>query len=388
MLFPLRTDRRLTRIPWVNLTLIALNVIVFLVTYQQVRAFGQAGVLPPVAQFYLWPGSPQVFQFLSYQFLHGDWMHLLGNMLFLYVFGNSVEDRLGRGGYLLFYLSAGVMAGLGHVWAEQMPVIGASGSVAGVTGAFLALFPLSRVIVVLVLPVIIPFEVTGVIVIGFQIGVNVVMHALDAGGNVAYLAHLAGYAHGFAIGMGLLLVRLLPREPYDMLALIERRRRRHQFRRMARAGYQPWESPGPADAATEPPAQMAGPLGAEQQRLMQQRSRVSHALASHDLPGAAQRYREMLLEHPDQVMSQQQQLDLANQLMADGHHGDAARAYELFLEHYPAYPEREQVQLILGLLHARYLGDTGRARELLRAAAPRLAGSNRQLAEQLLADLE
>ncbi|MFW6058966.1 MAG: rhomboid family intramembrane serine protease [Phycisphaeraceae bacterium] len=395
MFFPIRTDRRLKRIPWVNYTLIAVNALIFLFTIGQVGEVGRhlAVGFPmelvaehvPLAAFYLNPRDIQLHQFISYQFLHGGWEHLLGNMLFLYVFGNSVEDRLGRLAYLLFYLSAGVMAGLGHTLAENAPVLGASGAVAGVTGAFLALFPLSNVTVVYWIIIIGAIEVSGIVVIGIQIVMNVVLQ-FYGGSGVAYLAHLAGYAHGFAIGMVLLLVGILPREPYDMLALIERRRRRAQFQRMARAGYQPWEHNKPPELSAEQMREEAAPIKAEQEALMRRRSEISRAMGQHDMPTAAQRYRELLADHPDQVLGQQPQLDLANQLMADAHYTDAARAYELFLQTYPTYPQREQVQLILGLLYARYLQRHDRARELLRAAVPRLTGSNRQLAEQLLAD--
>lgn len=395
MFLPIRTDRRLKRIPWVNYALIAVNVLVFLVTVGQVNQINQFAGWPieliaqhvPLAAYYLNPYSPQIHQFLTYQFLHAGWEHLLGNMLFLYVFGNSVEDRVGRLAYLLFYLAGGIMAGLGHVMAESAPVLGASGAVAGVTGAFLALFPLSNVTVVYWFIIIGAIEVSGIVVIGIQIAMNVVLQ-FYGGGNVAYLAHLAGYAHGFVIGMLLLLIGILPREPYDMLALFERRKRRTQFQRMARAGYQPWEHNKPPEPSAKQAPQQAAPLGAEQEAIMRRRSEISRALTQHDLPAAAQRYRELLTEHPDQVLGQQHQLDVANQLMSDAHYGDAARAYELFLERYPTYPQREQVQLILGLLYVRYLQRAERARELLREAIPRLTGSNHQLAEQLLADAQ
>ena len=395
MFFPIRTDRRLKRIPWVNYALITINLLVFLLTVGQlddVNQYLRLG-LPmelvaeqvPLAGYYLNPNAPQLHQFLSYQFLHAGWGHLLGNMLFLYVFGNSVEDRLGRMAYLLFYLAGGVMAGLGHVLSETSPVLGASGAVAGVTGAFLALFPLSNVTVLYWFIIIGAIEVSGIVVIGLQIVMNVVLQ-FYGGDNVAYLAHLAGYAYGFAIGTLLLLSGILPREPYDMLALLERRRRRTQFQRMARSGYQPWEHSKAAKPTSAHVRQEAPPLNSEQEALLRRRSAISQALAQHDAPTAAQRYRELLADHPDQVLGQQQQLDLANQLMSDAHYADAARAYELFLQTYPTYPQREQVQLILGLLYARYLERAERARELLRAAAPRLTGSNRQLADQLLAD--
>ena len=382
MLFPIRTDRRLKRRPWVNYALIAVNVLVFLFTLSESRT--APGEMPTVARFYLWPESPELFQYLTYQFLHADWFHLLGNMLFLYVFGNSVEDRLGRVAYLFFYLAGGVIAGLGHWSMETAPVLGASGAVAGVTGAYLALFPLSNVTVIYWIIVLIgAIEVPGIVVIGIQIAMNLFFQFFG-GGNVAYLAHLAGYAHGFVIGMSLLMLGLLAREPYDMLALLERRRRRSEFQRMARQGYQPWDHAGPREPTH---ADSAPPISAEQEALMQARSEISRAMNQHDMPGAARRYRQLLDEHPDQVMGQQQQLDLANQLMAEGLHDTAARAYELFLQHYPGYPQREQVELVLALLCARYLNRPDRARELLADAAPRLEGSNRQLADQIRAEL-
>ncbi len=211
MLFPIRTDRRLHHTPWVNIALIASNVVVFVLTW---RGAGRAWVEP----FTLNPATPMLVQFVSYQFLHANWAHLLGNMLFLYVFGNSVEDRLGKVGYLAFYLGGGVVAGLGHALLESNPVLGASGSVAAVTGAYLALFPLSNVTMLYWLILIGIFEISSIYLILFQIGYNVFMHLSGAPG-VAYLAHLSGYAYGFVVGMGLLKSRLLPREPYDLLAL-------------------------------------------------------------------------------------------------------------------------------------------------------------------------
>ncbi len=212
-------------------------------------------------------------------------------------------------------------------------------------------------------------EVPSLAVILFYVVWNLLSHfqilPFIGGGEVAYMAHLAGYTYGFVIGMGLLLAGVLPREPYDMLALIERQRRRLQFKRMARGGYQPWDHVQPSEPATR---QQPPEIQPQQQQLMAKRSEVSQALARYDMPAAAQRYRELLAAYPDQVMGQQQQLDIANQLMSDGHHAEAAQAYELFLKHYASYPQREQVQLILGLLYVRYLHQVERARELLCAA--------------------
>jgi len=380
-IFPIRTDRRLKRTPVVNYALIAVNVAIHLLIHLNRNTF-QVQALTDA--YLLHPTDPRLYQFITYQFLHAGWMHLLGNMIFLYVFGNSLEDRLGRIGYLAFYLSGGVIAGVGHAMWSVNPVLGASGAISAVTGAYLALFPMSNVTIFFWFFFYIDtFEVSSFVLIGFQIAENVVFQFGGSGG-VAYLAHLAGYAFGFTVGMGLLRFRLLPREPYDMLTLMEHRRRRAQFRAMARQGYRPWEkeSGGQTGGRGRKKAVAVDP------RVAELRATVAEAVADHDLLKAATAYGELLAVDADQVLSQQVQLDVANQMMSQGHHEFAARAYELFLKTYHAYPQREQVQLILGLIYARYLKRADRAVELLTAALNRLHDAQQKdLAQRTLDEL-
>lgn len=395
MFIPVRTDRRITRTPWVNYTLIGINIVVYLLTWREValfatdqaqavaRAYGLDYVISelPTIGYYLWPDKPRLYQFITYQFLHQDWMHLAGNMLFLWVFGNSVEDRLGKVGYLIFYLAGGVLAGVAHaIPPNAMPVLGASGSVAAVTGAYLALFPLSDVTLVFIFGG--AFEVSSMVLILFRIAQDVLFQVTGIGG-VAYMAHLMGYAVGFGACMLMLISRLLPREPYDMLALLEHRRRRAQFRKMAKGGYYAWDVAKPSD----PVKGEAAPLSPQQQALMEKRAAITRALAEHRGAEAARLYGELLQDDPRQVMNQQQQLDLANQLMSEGAYDRAARAYELMLATYPGYAERPQVSLILGLIYARYLDQKGRARELLKEALPSLRDGDRDLAQRVLAEI-
>ena len=134
-------------------------------------------------------------------FMHGSWLHLLGNMLFLWIFGNNIEDRLGRIKFVFFYLLCGVVASLAHVLFNLdslTPVIGASGAVSGVMGAYLALFPTARVrtlvfLFVLVTTMDIPASVFLVIWFLFQF--------LSAGGgsSIAWLAHVGGFILGFLL---------------------------------------------------------------------------------------------------------------------------------------------------------------------------------------------
>jgi membrane associated rhomboid family serine protease len=364
MFFPIRTDRRLQHIPWVNYALIAVNVVCFLLTRNN----------PALRdRLMLEPNHPGLEQFVTYQFLHADWMHLLGNMLFLYVFGNSVEDRLGKVGYLAFYLAGGVGAALGHAFIETTPVIGASGAVSAVTGAYLALFPLSNVTIVFWFIFIGAFEVSSLALIVFNIAKDAVFQ-FTGGQNVAYLAHLAGYAFGFAVGMGLLVSRVLPRERYDMMALVERWRQRQSFGQQVRQGYNPWES---AAAAAGPAVTVAAepdrPLDARQLAIRELREGIANAARAHDWSHAAKLYAQLLDADAEQVLSQQLQLDLANVFMANHDYERAAQAYELFLRYYGSYPHREQVELILGLAYAKYLDRRERARELLKSCLPRLS---------------
>jgi len=372
LFFPTRTDRQTQRTPWVNYALIAANVLIFLFTERAVIESN-----PNIDDFFLNPLSPQFEQFLTYQFLHFGKMHIIFNMLFLYVFGNAVEDRMGRLGYLLFYLAGGVLAGLGHCLVSDNPVLGASGAIAAVTGAYLALFPMSNVTIVYWFFFIGSFEVSSMLLILFRVAQDLLFQFADFG-RTAYVAHLTGYAMGFIVGMGLLFSRIVPREPYDMLALIEQKRRRSQFQRLTRGGYQPWQS-GPA-------AGSAGAASADD-RLMAARAGINDAIERHAISDAAQQYVALLAAYPDQVLGQQQQLDVANQLMSEGGYDHAATAYELFLKHFPRYAERHHVQLILGLIHGRYLDNPARAKELLTGALPHLTPDDKTLAEAVLAEL-
>ncbi len=130
-----------------NYVLIAVNVLIFLVTYWPHRDLytgSEEALRPWVDQFMLTPVRPNLWQFVSYAFLHGGLMHIIGNMFFLYLFGNNVNDKLGHIGYLCFYLAGAVFSGVGHTLfnsSSTIPTLGASGAIAAVTGAYLVLFP-------------------------------------------------------------------------------------------------------------------------------------------------------------------------------------------------------------------------------------------------------
>jgi membrane associated rhomboid family serine protease len=382
MLLPIRTDRRLHRTPWVNYALIAVNLVVFVITKDMLDK-------PAVDALVLTPAMPRLHQFVTYQFLHGSAMHVIGNMLFLYVFGNSVEDRLGRLAYLGFYLSGGVLAGLGHALIEPTQVIGASGAVAAVSGAYLALFPRSRVTVLYWFLIVGTFEISSAYVIGFYFLYDVVKYMWDAQG-VAYLAHMTGYAFGFGIALSLLLTRLLEREPYDLLAVWAHRKRRASYRRMVDDGFQPWEHDKPRPT---PPGPVPAPAGLADETARRSvadlRTQIAQAMADQRPADAADLYVKLLAIDAGQTLPRQHQLDVANQLAGEGRHEQAARGYELFLHTYSADAQREQVELMLAVLCVRYLSRRQRGRELLTSALRRLTDPAQvRLAKQMLEQID
>lgn len=142
---------------------------------------------------------------LSSMFMHGSWMHLIGNMVYLLIFGDQVEDRLGHIRFLLFYLAAGIAATIAHVSfnpTSVVPCVGASGAIAGVLGAYLILYPSNRVRVLFFRDIII---VPAFLVLGLWV-VMQILGQLSAGveqGGVAFMAHIGGVAVGIAVGLAL-----------------------------------------------------------------------------------------------------------------------------------------------------------------------------------------
>jgi len=149
----------------------------------------------------------------THMFLHGGWLHIIGNMLYLWVFGDNVEDRLGSGRYLVFYLLAGIVAAIGQGLVAPSPMVGASGAIAGVLGAYLVLFPTARVRTLIFLGIFITvIQLPALIVIGFFIVIQLIegVAELRVFGHPA-TEHIAYYAHIFGFVAGILLLFLFRR---------------------------------------------------------------------------------------------------------------------------------------------------------------------------------
>ena len=357
---PIRTEAAIKRAPIVNHVLIAANVIAFMLFDPK---FGGEH-LSEFAREHLYFRSymPAFHQFFTYQFLHGDIWHLLGNMLFLWVFGNAVCGKMGGGPYLLFYLACGVFAAWTNATLKPDPfnLIGASGAIAGVTTAYLALFPRSYVTVLVWFLFFIQFfEFPAMIIIGLKIIVwdNVIAPSLGHGAEqVAHLAHLGGYLFGFVGALAMLLVRALPRDQFDILALWSRWKRRREWgvamsdpAAAARAKFGAVGRPAPGD-----------PRKRElEERYLDQiadlRGRIGEELGKRAMQTAVEQYERLQSLGPGQCLPEAQQLEIAREYYRTGRFVQAAGAFERFVECYPEGNDVPNVKLLVGIIYARDL---------------------------------
>ncbi len=381
MFLPVGTDVRLHKPPVGNYAIIILNVLIFLAgDVLHVRGVHEA--LPALNA-----AAPMLYEYVTYQFRHGDLTHLLGNMFFLWIFGNAVCDRMGSRNYALFYLAGGVVAGVVFTASSQTPMVGASGAIAAVTTAFLVLFPKVRITLLLWFFVVTMLELPALVVIVFKIILwdNVLAPYIDSGrgmiSNVAYSAHLGGYAFGFLIAMLMLGLRALPRNQFDMLALVHRWQRRSGIGPFAPTGDRlgtvreshsvPLPEPRPATHGTDA-----------------LRERVVDRIIERDFETATRLLDELLAINPEYVLPRRELLELANFLAQSEHHERAARTYESFLAAYGQSPDAAQVRLLTGLIYSRYLRRWAEAETHLRAALDGLVlESQRALAEDELLHL-
>jgi membrane associated rhomboid family serine protease len=209
-MFPIRDHNPSERTPLVTWALIAINAVVFLL---MLPGFGDDRLLSGIyAEWALIPARLSAGEghvtVLTSMFMHGGFMHFAGNMLFLYIFGDNLEDQFGRVPFLLFYLACGVAAAMAQYVADPaspIPMVGASGAIAGVMGGYLFLFPRAQVDVLVILGFFIRLvPLPAWIMLGLWFGLQVVLGAVNLGGQgggVAYLAHAGGFAAGFAVAL-------------------------------------------------------------------------------------------------------------------------------------------------------------------------------------------
>ncbi len=208
MFFPIGDDQvKGGHRPFITYLLLAINVAVFIwqqrLPAQEVEAvLHQYGAVPIDIVH-----GERLYSLLTSIFLHGSWTHLLGNMLFLWIFGDNIEATIGSGRFLLFYLLGAMAAHLGHIWfyaGSTIPVVGASGAIAAIMGAYFVMFPGSRIIVWFFF---LTFRVSAFVFLGLWIfqqwlnGQEALLLATSGSTGVAWWAHIGGFVFGLPMGI-------------------------------------------------------------------------------------------------------------------------------------------------------------------------------------------
>ena len=212
-MIPLHDDNPTERTPVVTIACIAVCVLVFI--YQASLPAGpgetfifQYGAIPALVfgQAHLpqmGTALPAYATLITSMFLHGGWMHLIGNMLYLWIFGNNIEDVLGHAKYVVFYLACGILAALSHALTDPsspVPMVGASGAISGVLGAYVLMFPRARVLILI--PGIGTMRVAAVVVLGMWFVMQLLSGGMSLGSKgqgVAFFAHIGGFLAGMAL---------------------------------------------------------------------------------------------------------------------------------------------------------------------------------------------
>lgn len=384
--------------PWVTYTLIALNVLIFLLllplhyqpadpsddaarTYAYVLqeergAPGQAVLRSMSAydalvfRFGFKPAAPAPLDLLTSMFLHGGFLHLIGNMLFLWIYGDNVEDRLGRAGFVAAYLGTGMAAALGDAilrWGSAIPSVGASGAISGVLGFYFIWFPRNRVrVFVFFFPLIATVvELSARLVLGFYLVVDNLLPLLLSGGSggIAYGAHIGGFVG--AVGAALALDRVQLRRP------------EREFRpRPARAAARP--------AGGAPPGGGAQPAGGGTASVSAEG--FAAALERGDLRTALEQLLTSPREQTRRSLPITQKLRLADQLAREEHPRAALTAYQRVLSDHPGAGEATEAHIGAARVLMHDLGMPTAAYQHLYSAVEEAQGQDQQQRARALLD--
>ncbi len=379
MLIPLGTDRPNKRKPIVTHTIIALNlgVFVLMALLQNTNPDLEAQIARWGA---VWKLDFHLHQLISSAFLHAGFMHIFGNMIFLLVFGPPVEDRFGRIGFAIFYLAGGAGSGLAHIALEQAPAIGASGAVAAVSGAFLVLFPRTRIKCFVLFIFIGIFMIPSWWLIGMFVVLDLVAHVFTPANGIANMAHLGGYGFGIVTGFVLLGTGLLQREPYDLFSILKHRQRKRAFATAHKIHEQGM------DRVMRDAREKADP---RTEHIATARAKVGTLLGEGRPDEAADAYLALIDEfgHDPQApltLHRDAQYQIANALYQRGDRVRAVEAFTRLLDTYPSDPERRIITVLIARTRAEEMGDIPGAITMLEE----LSGQSLDNDTQTLVDAE
>ena len=377
MLIPIGTDVHHKRYPTVTYLLIGLNLLIFAVQWSIERSGGADSIsessrviADALSNAQLSQGNFHFYSLFTYQFLHGGWWHLLGNMLFLLPFGKAVEDRMGHIGFALFYLLCGAFGGEIHTVLSQSPVIGASGSVCAVTAAFIVLAPKTKIKVLLIFFIIGVYQIPSMLLVTFFVLFDVFsLLASFAGANAqptAWVVHLGGYASGFAITFALLGLGIIASSEFDLTQMFKQAKRRREYRQVIAQN----KTNRIETSNTATPAELL-------------RAKLSDSVARGDELQAADTYLKEINTLPSLTLNKQTHLAIANALIIDGRIEDGVLLYEKYLLEHKNAKDCGEVALLLCAKYIRNLDNFKRAKILLKQFNSKITDKHKPFAARL-----
>ena len=377
MLIPIGTDYQKRKIPFVNYAIVAVNIFLFVYLYVFKAHQNELLYYHMISGFELNVKSPGVMQFFSSLFLHADWMHVLGNMVFLWVFGNAINDKLGQIGYLIFYLAGGVAASLAYYLLNDTGyLIGASGAIAAVTGAYFIMLPRTNVKTLILTIIIFAYDIPSLVFIAFQVALNIYWALGNRNSQVAYSAHVAGYAFGITIAVLILKFKIIKRDDWDILHLIKRYRQRAKYRKFVKQNYDPFARAHDVGKNISQVSQAMQKNLNLDSRTLDLYNKINQACKNDNPKLAADLYQQWCsADHAGVILSEKNLLVISNTLAAEQKFAQASDCYELLLEHYPSCDNNAQIRLMLGRVYNTYLHDPNRALPHLKIAESKLSGT-------------
>jgi membrane associated rhomboid family serine protease len=358
MLLPVGDDSDSHVVPVVNMGIVVLNILVF----AAVNVLGNDVTAQNVFDGYgIVPGDLAWYQFLTSLFLHGGWMHIIGNMWFLWVFGDAVENRLGHVGYAVFYLVAGIGASVFYLLFTPktlMPCIGASGAIFGVVASYAILFPRNEIRMLYWFWLFVgTFHVKAVWIVGFWVVEQVVtwhlMSEFGRVGGIAYAAHVGGALFGILLAVAV-------RTWWPEERIVD-----DWGPSFPITGGERW-SPA-AGPSAPPPTPPVVPLGFDDppESEVSSMDDVSRAFANDDPERALELYRQHAACRPGAPMAAPAQIAIADALFKRADFDEALDAYRLYLDAYGAEAHAATAKFRAAVILSRRRGENAEAAKLL-----------------------
>lgn len=380
MLIPIGTNVQHSKKPRVTYFIIGLNLLIFAMQWAISRSGGtesadalirflavvEHGSQLSSQQFHIW-------SLITYQFLHGGWMHLLINMVFLLPFGKAVEDRLGHIGFALFYVGCGAFGGFVHTLLYDAPVVGASGSVCAVVAAFIVLAPKTKIHVLFIFFIIGIYTVPSLLLVAFFIALDTFsLLASLVGKNssaTAWIVHIGGYISGFVVTFFALSIGMIRSSEYDLPLLL----RQSKKRRAVKHTLEQTAKKHTTDAKEDPESALRISIAEE---------------ALRDTSTASKTYFNALETYPKLKIDRRTHHLIGSFLIQENNTEDGVQVFERYLTDHKSADDCPEVALLMAAKYTRILNNPNRAKELLHAYGDTFSPSHKSLATTIEHELE